>query len=62
MRGRKMTMPAISEGSLYPHPAHLCFWPGHPKRTQGSTHLAETIGKDELVIGGHCFSFGQNFH
>lgn len=29
---------------------------------QGSAHLAETVGQDELVIGGHCFSFGQNFH
>ena len=51
-------MPAVPKG-LPLCPEHSYFWAWE---AQGSTHLAETIGKDEFVIGGHRFSFGQNFH
>lgn len=41
---------------------HSCFGAQSPAQARGSAHLAETVGKDELVIGSHCFSFGQNLH
>lgn len=41
---------------------YSCFGAQCPAQAWGSAHLAETVGKDELVVGSHCFSFGQNLH